>query len=155
MKAQINPGLSLSLDDKRGSRHGRVAHPDMRGGALPVAPSPPAAEGKFRFPDREADFPTPRELAAWEIPPIVSDFAAATRRVREAAFDGAELHAANGYLHDQFLQSVSNKRIDAWGGPIESARLILETVDAMAAAWVNRAGRRSAGTIDLALRNGR
>jgi NADH:flavin oxidoreductase / NADH oxidase family len=88
--------------------------------------------GKFKFLDLEADFPKPRELAAWEIPGIVSDFAAATRRARKAGFDGVELHAANGYLHDQFLQSVSNKRIDAWGGPIEiRARLILETVDAI------------------------
>jgi N-ethylmaleimide reductase len=94
----------------------------MRGGALPVAPSPLAAEGKFRLPDREADFPTPRELAAWEIPPIVSDFAAATKRACEVGFDGVELHAANGYLHDQFLQTVSNKRLDAWGGPMRTAR---------------------------------
>jgi N-ethylmaleimide reductase len=69
---------------------GRVAHPDMRGGALPVAPSPLPAQGKFKFPDREADFPKPRELAAWEISGIVSDFAAATRRAREAGFDGVE-----------------------------------------------------------------
>jgi N-ethylmaleimide reductase len=130
---------------------GRVAHPDMRGGALPVAPSPLPAEGKFRFPDREADFPTPRELAAWEISPIVSDFAAATKRAREAGFDGVELHAANGYLHDQFLQTVSNRRIDAWGGPIENrARLILETVDAMAAAWsIERVGVRLGPSISL------
>jgi N-ethylmaleimide reductase len=128
-----------------------VAHPDMRGGALPVAPSPLPAQGKFKFPDREADFPKPRELAAWEIPEIVSDFAVATGRAREAGFDGVELHAANGYLHDQFLQSVSNKRIDAWGGPIESrARLILETVDAMAAAWsVERIGVRLGPSISL------
>ena len=130
---------------------GRVAHPDMRGGALPVAPSPPPAEGKFKFLNREADFPKPRELAAWEIPGIVSDFAAATRRAREAGFDGVELHAANGYLHDQFLQTVSNKRIDAWSGPIENrARLILETVDAMAAAWsIERVGVRLGPSISL------
>jgi N-ethylmaleimide reductase len=130
---------------------GRVAHSDMRGGALPVAPSPLPAPGKFRFPDREADFPIPRELTAWEIPGIVSDFAAATGRAREAGFDGVELHAANGYLHDQFLQTVSNKRIDAWGGPIENrARLILETVDAMAAAWsIERVGVRLGPSISL------
>jgi N-ethylmaleimide reductase len=130
---------------------GRVAHPDMRGGALPVAPSPLPAQGKFKFPDREADFPKPRELAAWEIPGIVSDFAAATRRARKAGFDAMELHAANGYLHDQFLQSVSNKRIDAWGGPIENrARLILETIDAMAAAWsIERVGVRLGPSISL------
>jgi N-ethylmaleimide reductase len=130
---------------------GRVAHPDMRGGALPVAPSPLPAQGKFRFADREADFPVPRELAAGEISAIVSDFASAARRARKAGFDGVELHAANGYLHDQFLQNVSNRRTDAWGGPIENrARLILETVDAMAAAWsMERVGVRLGPSISL------
>ena len=81
----------------------------------------------------------------------MTDFAAATRCAREAGFDGVELHAANGYLHDQFLQSVSNKRIDGWGGPIENrARLILETVDAMAAAWsIERVGVRLGPSISL------
>jgi N-ethylmaleimide reductase len=130
---------------------GRVAHPDMRGGETPVAPSPLPATGKFKFPDREADFPTPRELAPHEIPGIIADFAAATRRARDAGFDGVELHAANGYLHDQFLQSVSNKRTDAWGGPIENrARLIVETVEAMAAAWsMERVGVRLGPSISL------
>ena len=130
---------------------GRVAHPDMRGGDMPVAPSPLPAEGKFKFPDREADFPIPRELAAHEITEIIADFAAAARRARGAGFDGVELHAANGYLHDQFLQNVSNKRTDAWGGPIENrARLILDTIDAMAAAWsMERVGVRLGPSISL------
>ena len=106
----------------------------MRGGARPVALWPLPAEGKLRFLNREAD-----------------SQAAATRCAREAGFDGVELHAANGYLHDQFLQSVSNKRIDGWGGPIENrARLILETVDAMAAAWsIERVGVRWGPSISL------
>jgi N-ethylmaleimide reductase len=130
---------------------GRVAHPDMRDGELPVGPSPLPAEGKFKFPDREADFPVPRELAAEEIPAIIADFAQATRNARAAGFDGVELHAANGYLHDQFLQDVSNKRADDWGGPIENrARLILETVDAMADAWaLERIGVRLGPSISL------
>ncbi|MGC9960115.1 alkene reductase [Roseiarcus sp.] len=130
---------------------GRVAHPDMRRGALPVAPSPLPAEGKFKFPDREADFPIPRELSAEEIPAIVADFAAATRNARGAGFDGVELHAANGYLHDQFLQDISNKRTDAWGGAVENrARLILETVEAMAGAWsMDRVGVRLGPSISL------
>ena len=113
---------------------GRVAHPNMRGGARQVALWPLPAEGKLRFLNREAD-----------------SQAAATRCAREAGFDGVELHAANGYLHDQFLQSVSNKRIDGWGGPIENrARLILETVDAMAAAWsIERVGVRLGPSISL------
>ncbi|MFX4086819.1 MULTISPECIES: alkene reductase [Sphingobium] len=130
---------------------GRVAHPDMREGALPVAPSPLPADGKFKFPDREVDFPIPRELAADEIPAIIADFARGTRNARDAGFDGVELHAANGYLHDQFLQDVSNKRTDDWGGSIENrARLILYTVDAMADAWaIERVGVRLAPSISL------
>lgn len=130
---------------------GRVAHPDMRNGALPVAPSPLPAEGKFKFPDREVDFTVPRQLAADEIPPIIADFAQATRNAREAGFDGVELHGANGYLHDQFLQDVTNKRTDDWGGRIENrCRLILETIDAMAQAWsMSRVGIRLGPSISL------
>jgi N-ethylmaleimide reductase len=130
---------------------GRVAHPDMRDGAMPVAPSPLPAQGKFKFPDHEADFPVPRELAADEIPAIIDDFVQATRNTRDSGFDGVELHGANGYLHDQFLQDVSNKRTDEWGGPVENrARLILETIDAMAQAWsIERIGIRLGPSISL------
>lgn len=130
---------------------GRVSHPDLLDGALPVAPSPLPAEGKFKFPDREVDFPVPRALAAEEIPLIIADFARATRNAREAGFDGVELHAANGYLHDQFLQDVSNQRTDDWGGSVENrARLILATIDAMAGAWsMERVGIRLAPSISL------
>jgi N-ethylmaleimide reductase len=115
---------------------GRVAHPEMRGGELPVGPSPVAASGDFFLPRGRVDFPTPRELTIDEIAPIVEDFAQATRNAREAGFDGVELHGANGYLQDQFLQDGSNKRNDAYGGPIENrARLMLETARAMIAAW--------------------
>jgi len=130
---------------------GRVSHPDLLDGASPVAASPLPAQGQFKFPDRQVDFPVPRELASSEIPPIIDAFAQATRNAREAGFDGVELHAANGYLHDQFLQDVSNQRTDAWGGTIEKrARLILETVDAMAAAWsMPRVGVRLGPAISL------
>jgi N-ethylmaleimide reductase len=115
---------------------GRVAHPDMRDGEMPVAPSPLPASGDFFLPRGRVDFPVPRELSAGEIPAIVADFAQATRNAREAGFDGVELHGANGYLQDQFLQDISNKRGDAYGGTIENrARLMLETADAMIAAW--------------------
>ena len=123
---------------------GRVAHPDMRGGEMPVAPSPIPAEGDFFLPSGRVDFPVPRELEAGEIPAIVESFAQATRAAREAGFDGVELHGANGYLHDQFLQTVSNERTDGYGGSVENrARLMLETVDAMTAAWsADRVGVR-------------
>lgn len=115
---------------------GRVAHPDMRGGELPVGPSPIPATGDFFLPTGRVEFPVPRELAIGELPAIVESFAQATRNARAAGFDGVELHGANGYLQDQFLQGISNKRTDAYGGPVENrARLMLETVEAMIGAW--------------------
>jgi N-ethylmaleimide reductase len=115
---------------------GRVAHPDMRGGEMPVAPSAIPAVGDFFLPNGRVDFPVPRELSIDEIPAIVTDFAKATKAAQDAGFDGVELHGANGYLQDQFLQDVSNKRTDSYGGAAENrARLMLETVDAMIAAW--------------------
>lgn len=115
---------------------GRVAHPAMRGGELPVAPSPIPATGDFFLPAGRVDFPVPRELGIDEMPGIVDSFAAATRNARSAGFDGVELHGANGYLQDQFLQNGSNRRGDAYGGSVENrARLMLETAEAMVAAW--------------------
>ncbi len=85
---------------------------------------------------RPVDFPIPRPLRIDEISGIVADFAQATRNAREAGFDGVELHGANGYLQDQFLQDGSNQRTDAYGGAIENrARLMLETTRAMIDAW--------------------
>jgi len=122
---------------------GRVAHPDMRGGEAPVAPSPLAATGDFFLPSGRVNFPVPRELGIAEIPGIVATFGRATRNARDAGF-GVELHGANGYLQDQFLQDGSNRRTDAYGGPIENrARLMLETARAMAQAWsADRVGVR-------------
>jgi N-ethylmaleimide reductase len=116
----------------------------MRGGEQPVGPSPIPATGDFFLPTGRVEFPVPRELRIDEIPGIVADFAQATRNAREAGFDGVELHGANGYLQDQFLQDGSNQRADAYGGPIENrARLMLETTQAMIDAWsANRVGVR-------------
>jgi len=115
---------------------GRVAHPDMRGGEPPVGPSPIPATGDFFLPSGRVDFPVPRELRLDEIPGIVASFATATRNARAAGFDGVELHGANGYLQDQFLQDGSNNRRDAYGGSVENrARLMLETAEAMVGAW--------------------
>ncbi len=123
---------------------GRVAHPDMRAGAMPVGPSPVAASGDFFLPSGRVAFPVPRELGIEEIPEIVETFAQATRNARAAGFDGVELHGANGYLQDQFLQNGSNRRADAYGGSAENrARLMLETTRAMIAAWsADRVGVR-------------
>jgi len=115
---------------------GRVAHPDMRGGEMPVAPSPLPAEGEFFLDSGRVEFPRPRELSIDELPGIVASFGQATRRAREAGFDGVELHGANGYLHDQFLQDKTNRRGDAYGGPARHrARLMVETAEAMIGAW--------------------
>ena len=115
---------------------GRVAHPGMRNGEMPVAPSPLPAEGDFFLDSGRVDFPVPRELAIEEIPGIVADFGQATRNARRAGFDGVELHGANGYLQDQFLQDKSNKRTDAYGGSAANrSRLMIETTQAMIDAW--------------------
>jgi N-ethylmaleimide reductase len=123
---------------------GRVAHPDMRGGEQPVGPSPIPATGDFFLPTGRVEFPVPRPLRLDEIPGIVADFAQATHNAREAGFDGVELHGANGYLQDQFLQDGSNQRTDEYGGAIENrARLMLETAKAMIDAWsADRVGIR-------------
>jgi len=106
------------------------------GGEMPVAPSPIPATGDFFLPTGRVDFPVPRELGIEEIAPIVAAFAHATRNARGVGFDGVELHGANGYLQDQFLQNGSNQRSDAYGGSVENrARLMLETARAMIDAW--------------------
>jgi len=103
----------------------RVAHPDMRDGEPPVGPSPIPATGDFFLTTGRVEFTIPRELRVEEIAPIVEDFAQATRNARKAGFDGVELHGANGYLQDQFLQDGSNHRTDGYGGAVENrARLM-------------------------------
>jgi N-ethylmaleimide reductase len=123
---------------------GRVSHPDFLGGALPVGPSAVAAKGETTTPLGKKPYVTPRALDSAEIPAIVRDFGRATARARAAGFDGVELHGANGYLVDQFLRDGSNRRTDAWGGPVSHrARFLLEVVEAMAAAWApDRVGVR-------------
>ena len=123
---------------------GRVAHPGMRGGEAPVGPSAIAATGEFFLPSGRVEFPVPRPLELDEIAPIVASFAQATRNARAAGFDGVELHGANGYLQDQFLQDGSNQRTDGYGGAVANrARLMIETTEAMIGAWsADRVGVR-------------
>jgi N-ethylmaleimide reductase len=119
---------------------GRVSHVELQpGGAAPVAPSAITArtktvllrEGVARFVETSA----PRALAADEITPIVEDYARAARAALAAGFDGVEIHAANGYLIDQFFKTGSNHRSDDWGGPIANrARFGLQVAQAVAAA---------------------
>jgi N-ethylmaleimide reductase len=118
---------------------GRISHDSLQpGGGKPVAPSAIRAKSKTFLirPDGSGEFAEtsePRALEASEIPGIVEDYRrAAKAAVEQAGFDGIEIHAANGYLIDQFLRSGSNHRTDAYGGSIENrARLLFEVVEAI------------------------
>src|SRR5690606_9504982 len=117
-------------------------------GSTPVSASAMAAEGELITYEGPKPFPTPRALEVHEISAIVDDFAQAARNAISAGFDGVELHAANGYLIDQFLRDGVNRRTDAYGGSIENrARFLLEVVDVTAAAiGASRVGVRISPT---------
>jgi N-ethylmaleimide reductase len=123
---------------------GRISHPDFHDGELPVAPSAIAPQGQVFTAKGLQPTVTPRALDIAELPGIVDQFRRAAENARAAGFDGVELHGANGYLLDQFLRSGTNKRIDAYGGPIEHrARLPLEVTKAVIDIWgVDRVGYR-------------
>lgn len=109
---------------------GRVAHSVDRSGVLPGAPSAVRIEGMQHFTSQgPKDFETPRELTASEIKQIIEDYGKAAKAALDAGFDGVELHAANGYLPQQFLAESSNRRSDAYGGSVENrARFTLEAM---------------------------
>src|SRR5260370_19628121 len=96
---------------------GRISDPVYLNGDKPVAPSAIAAGGHVSMLRPQKPFEVPRALDADEIPGIVDDFRKAAENAKRAAFDGIELHAANGYLFDQFLHDGSNTRSDRYGGP--------------------------------------
>jgi 2,4-dienoyl-CoA reductase-like NADH-dependent reductase (Old Yellow Enzyme family) len=115
---------------------GRVSDPVYLNGALPVAPSAIAPGGHVSLLRPEKPFVTPRALNLGEIPGIIEEYRRGAENALAAGFDGVELHGANGYLLDQFLQDVSNHRTDEYGGSIENrARLMLEAVDAAISVW--------------------
>ena len=115
---------------------GRISDPIYLDGELPVAPSAIAPAGHVSHIRPLKDFVTPRALDITEIPGIVADYRRAAENAKAAGFDGVEIHGANGYLIDQFLQDSSNKRTDDYGGPIENrARLLLEVTDAVISVW--------------------
>jgi 2,4-dienoyl-CoA reductase-like NADH-dependent reductase (Old Yellow Enzyme family) len=117
---------------------GRVSDPMFLNGALPVAPSAIAPAGHVSLVRPLKPFVAPRSLALEEIPGIVSAFRQGAANAQQAGFDGVEIHGANGYLLDQFLQDKTNRREDAYGGPIENrARLMLEVADAVISVWGN------------------
>jgi len=110
---------------------GRISDPEFLNGQLPVAPSAIAAAGTVSLLRPPRSFVTPRALTIAEIKGVVEAFRRGAQNALAAGFDGVELHGANGYLLDQFLQDGSNQRTDEYGGPIENrARLMLECADA-------------------------
>ena len=115
---------------------GRISHPSLQpDGQLPVAPSAIRPAGEAVTYTGMQPFVTPRVLAAEELPEIVQSYVGASRNALEAGFDGVEIHAANGYLIDQFLRDGSNRRTDAYGGSLDNrARLLQEITTAVCAA---------------------
>ena len=118
---------------------GRIALPDfLPGNVQPVAPSAVPAKGQNYTDEGMKPFVTPRELTREEIRAIVGDFATASKNAISAGFDGVELHAASGYLVQQFLTTNANLRTDEYGGTIENrTRFLFEVLDAMIAAVGN------------------
>jgi 2,4-dienoyl-CoA reductase-like NADH-dependent reductase (Old Yellow Enzyme family) len=115
---------------------GRISHPIYLNGALPVAPSAIAAAGHVSLVRPKQPYPTPRALERNETPAVVEEFRLGAQNALEAGFDGVEIHGANGYLPDQFLQDGSNHRTDDYGGSIENrARFLLEVTDAAIGVW--------------------
>ncbi|MDF1837147.1 MAG: alkene reductase, partial [Planctomycetota bacterium] len=124
---------------------GRASHSSFVGGGLPVAPSAIAIQGDgVHTPTGKQPHEIPRALGTNEIPGIVQDYVIAANFAKQAGFDGVEIHSANGYLLDQFLQSKSNQRTDAYGGSIENRfRLLREIITGIETVWPsNRIGVR-------------
>ncbi|NUO49710.1 MAG: alkene reductase [Polyangiaceae bacterium] len=115
---------------------GRISDPSYHDGAPPPAPSAVAAKGNVSLLRPKRPYPVPRALETSEIPRIVESYRLAAQNAERAGFDGVEIHGANGYLLDQFLQDSTNRRTDEYGGPIENrARLMLEVTDAVSSVW--------------------
>lgn len=117
---------------------GRISHSSYHGGKLPVSASNVKNEGNIMYPDfsyKPSD-ESPRALETSEIPALIEDYRQATLNAKAAGFDGVEIHAANGYLIEQFLRTGTNKRTDAYGGSLENRlRLLKEVTEAVISAW--------------------
>jgi 2,4-dienoyl-CoA reductase-like NADH-dependent reductase (Old Yellow Enzyme family) len=115
---------------------GRLSHPFYLDGALPVAPSAIAASGHVSLLRPKQPYPVPRALELSEIPGVIEAYRRGAEHAKISGFDGVEIHGANGYLLDQFLQDSANKRTDRYGGSIENrARLMLDVTDAVIEVW--------------------
>lgn len=124
---------------------GRASHSDFHDGQPAVAPSAIAIDGdRIHTPQGKKPYETPRALETDEIATTIADYRAAAQRALDAGFDGIEVHAANGYLLDEFLQSKTNHRTDAYGGSVENRfRILDQVVDAVTNVWPsNRVGVR-------------
>lgn len=115
---------------------GRISDPLYLDGELPVAPSAITPKGTVSLVRPKKEFVQPRALETSEIPGVIEAFRKGAENARKAGFDGVELHGANGYLLDQFLQNSTNLRTDNYGGSVENrARLMLDVVDAVLSVW--------------------
>lgn len=115
---------------------GRISHSSFLNGNKPVAPSSIKPNGHVSLLKPKMEFEIPRELELSEIKQIIQDYKNAAINAKEAGFDGVELHAANGYLVDQFLQDSSNKRSDEYGGSIKNrSKFLLDITDALIDVW--------------------
>jgi 2,4-dienoyl-CoA reductase-like NADH-dependent reductase (Old Yellow Enzyme family) len=139
---------------------GRISDPSFHNGQAPVGPSALPANGHVSLLRPERPYPTPRALSTEEVAGVVESFRTGAQNAKDAGFDGVELHGANGYLLDQFLQDGSNQRTDQYGGGVENrARLMLEATDAAISVFgpgrvgmhlAPRADSHSMGDSDLA-----
>jgi N-ethylmaleimide reductase len=112
---------------------GRLVHPDFLDGAAPVSASATTGPAQAHTYEGKKSYGEARALGLEEVPRVLADYRRATANAREAGFDGVEIHAANGYLIDQFLRDGSNHRTDAYGGPVENRiRLLREVTEAVA-----------------------
>ncbi|HEY8211220.1 MAG TPA: alkene reductase [Myxococcaceae bacterium] len=115
---------------------GRISDPSYHGGEPPVAPSAIAPSGNPSLLRPKRPYAVPRALATGEIAGVVESYRLGAANAKRAGFDGVEIHGANGYLLDQFLQDRTNQRTDQYGGSIENrARLMLEVADAVVSVW--------------------
>lgn len=115
---------------------GRVSHSIYHDGKLPVAPSAISMTGHVSLTRPQLPYETPRALETEEVAGVVEAFRKGAENAKAAGFDGVEIHGANGYLIDEFLQDSTNKRTDRYGGSIENrARLMLEIADAAVSVW--------------------
>jgi 2,4-dienoyl-CoA reductase-like NADH-dependent reductase (Old Yellow Enzyme family) len=130
---------------------GRISHSSYLDGQLPVAPSAIQAGGHVSLVRPITAFETPRALETAEVAGVVEAYRLGAENAKKAGFDGVEIHGANGYLLDQFLQTSTNQRTDQYGGSLENrARLLLEVTDAVVGVWgAGRVGMHLSPRADL------